>query len=426
MALPPLSLTLWCLPPRETPVHVIEAEPIRVADPAFVRACAVVRTCVRVDPPRRPRFVLRVGRAARRCAPPGPAGDRRWGRCARGELRGEGIWRAHRDGRAPRAPPVPAGRRRRAPLSGVRRREQSCVPRVRRSSPLWSKGSRSTRRSSTFGGWSGSRARRPRSRCGCVAPSSSRSACRSRSASPARSFSRRWRARWRSPTDCSSCPPDGELGFLHPLPVERLWGVGQVTADKLRRRGITTVGQVAALPEAALVWMLGRASGRHLHALAHNRDPRPVVARRRRGSVGSQCALGRSKRSPGEVEAILMALVDGVARRLRAGRRVCRTVVLRMRFDDYSRATRSQTLARPTAHTGTILAAAQELLATARPLIAEKGLTLVGVSVANLLDEVPMQLVLPFDEPTWRSTRPSTGCGSDSGRRPSRARCCSG
>ena len=193
-------------------------------------------------------------------------------------------------------------------------------------------------------------------------------------------------------------PCDQELAFLHPLPVERLWGVGQVTADKLRRRGITTVGQVARLPEPALVWMLGRAAGRQLHALAHNRDPRPVVARRRRGSVGSQCALGRSKRSPGEVEAILIALVDGVARRLRAGHRVGRTVVLRLRFDDYSRATRSKTLARPTAHTGTILAAAQELLAAARPLIAERGLTLVGVTVANLRDEAPLQLVLPFDD----------------------------
>ena len=147
-------------------------------------------------------------------------------------------------------------------------------------------------------------------------------------------------------------PPDGELEFLHPLPIERLWGVGPVTAEKLRRRGITTVGQVAGIPEPALVWMLGRASGRHLHALAHNRDPRPVVRRRRRRSIGSQCALGRGRRSPEEIDAILIALVDGVARRLRRARRVGRTVVLRLRFDDFTRATRSRTLPRPTAHTG--------------------------------------------------------------------------
>ena len=193
-------------------------------------------------------------------------------------------------------------------------------------------------------------------------------------------------------------PPDGELEFLHPLPIERLWGVGPVTAEKLRRRGITTVGQVAGIPEPALVWMLGRASGRHLHALAHNRDPRPVVRRRRRRSIGSQCALGRGRRSPEEIDAILIALVDGVARRLRRARRVGRTVVLRLRFDDFTRATRSRTLPRPTAHTATLLAALQELLAAARPLVAERGLTLVGVSVANLDDDLPRQLILPFDD----------------------------
>ena len=192
-------------------------------------------------------------------------------------------------------------------------------------------------------------------------------------------------------------PADGELEFLHPLPVERLWGVGPVTAEKLRHRGITTVGQVAGIPEPALVWMLGRASGRHLHALAHNRDPRPVVRRRRRRSIGSQCALGRG-RSPEEVDAILIALVDGVARRLRRARRVGRTVVLRLRFDDFTRATRSRTLPRPTAHTATLLAALQELLAAAQPLVAERGLTLVGVAVANLDDDLPRQLVLPFDD----------------------------
>src|SRR5262249_25154240 len=94
--------------------------------------------------------------------------------------------------------------------------------------------------------------------------------------------------------------PDAELAFLHPLPVERLWGVGTATADKLRALGITTVGEVAELGEALLVSLLGRATGRQLHALAHNRDPRPVQPRRRRGSIGSQRALGRRPRPPSE------------------------------------------------------------------------------------------------------------------------------
>jgi DNA polymerase IV len=192
-------------------------------------------------------------------------------------------------------------------------------------------------------------------------------------------------------------PPDRELDFLHPLPVERLWGVGPVTADKLRELGITTVGEVARIPEAVLVSMLGRAAGRQLHALAHNRDPRPVHARRRRRSMGSQRALGRSPRSPAAVEADLVALVDRVTRRMRAAGRFGRTVMLRLRFDDFSRATRSRTLPRATAQTETILAAARKLLITARPMIERQGLTLVGVTVANLDDEAVDQLTLPLD-----------------------------
>ena len=192
-------------------------------------------------------------------------------------------------------------------------------------------------------------------------------------------------------------PPDRELEFLHPLPVERLWGVGAVTAAKLRDRGIRKVGQVAGLAEGALVSMLGRASGRHLHALAHNLDPRPVQVGRRRGSIGSQHALGRSPKSPESVDASLIALVDRVTRRMRAARRAGRTVMLRLRFDDFSRATRSHTLSEATAHTQTILETARGLLMTAMPLIERQGITLVGVAVGNLEDDSAVQLALPFD-----------------------------
>jgi DNA polymerase-4 len=129
-------------------------------------------------------------------------------------------------------------------------------------------------------------------------------------------------------------PTDRELAFLHPLPVEHLWGVGPVTANKLQDRGIATVGEVAMLAEAVLISMLGRGSGRHLHALAHNRDPRPVQVGRRRGSIGSQHALGRSPKSPGDVDAVVVGLVDRVTRRMRTGGRVGRTVTLRLRFNE--------------------------------------------------------------------------------------------
>jgi DNA polymerase-4 len=192
-------------------------------------------------------------------------------------------------------------------------------------------------------------------------------------------------------------PPGGELAFLHPLPVERLWGVGRVTADRLRDAGIRTVGEVALRAEAALVSILGLATGRHLHALAHNRDPRPVQAGRRRGSIGSQRALGRGPRSPDAVDAVVLGLVDRVTRRMRDAGRVGRTVVLRLRFDDFSRVTRSHTLPAATAHTQTILATVRALLTTAMPLIERQGLTMVGVAVSNLDDDDARQLALPLD-----------------------------
>jgi DNA polymerase-4 len=191
-------------------------------------------------------------------------------------------------------------------------------------------------------------------------------------------------------------PPEHELDFLHPLPVGRLWGVGPITAAKLHERGIWTVGEVAALPEGVLVSILGPAAGRHIHALAHNRDPRPVERGRRRRSIGSQRAFGRRRRSPEADDADLVAIVDRVTRRMRKAGRLGRTVVLRMRFDDFSRATRSHTLPRATAHTPTVLATARTLLASAEPLIERRGITLIGVAVANLDDDGAVQLELPF------------------------------
>ena len=190
--------------------------------------------------------------------------------------------------------------------------------------------------------------------------------------------------------------PDRELAFLHPLPVERLWGVGAVTAAKLHARGIWFVGEVARLDEAELVRVLGAGTGRHLHALAHNRDPRRVEVGRRRGSIGSQHALGRGPKSAATVDAVLVGIVDRVTRRMRAASRVGRTVVLRLRFDDFTRATRSRTLDQATAHTATVLATARDLLREVAPVIEQRGLTLVGLAVANLSDGRAVQLALPF------------------------------
>jgi DNA polymerase-4 len=191
-------------------------------------------------------------------------------------------------------------------------------------------------------------------------------------------------------------PAGEELAFLHPLPVERVWGVGPVTAGKLHARGLTTVGQVAALGEADLVAVLGPAAGRHLHALAHNRDPRRIRVGRRRRSIGTQRALGRRARSPAELDTILVGLVDRLAGRLRKAGRICRTITLRLRFDDFARATRSQTLPEPTDETATMLTTLRGLLAAAMPAIQSRGLTLMGITFSNLDDEDD-QLVLGPD-----------------------------
>ncbi len=193
-------------------------------------------------------------------------------------------------------------------------------------------------------------------------------------------------------------PVDDELGFLHPLPVERLWGVGKVTSKKLRERSLTTVADVARLDEDALIAILGRASGRHLHALAHNRDPRPVEVGRRRHSIGTQRALGRRPRSPDQLDVDLIALVDRLARRLRNAHRVTRTVTLRLRFDDLTRVTRSHTLHESTTHTVTLLTAGRALLADALPLIEERGITLIGITFSSLSNDDAVQMALPFDK----------------------------
>jgi DNA polymerase-4 len=194
-------------------------------------------------------------------------------------------------------------------------------------------------------------------------------------------------------------PPGRELAFLHPLPVRRLWGVGAKTAEKLHCHGIETVAEVAELGETTLAALVGGAMGRQLYRLSRNIDRRRVVTGARRRSVGAQRALGRAGNtmSAAEVDAVVINLVDRITRRMRNANRTGRTVTLRLRFDDFGRATRSHTMPRATASTEPILAAARELVASAGPLIADRGLTLVGFAVSNIDRDGARQLELPFD-----------------------------
>ncbi|QKJ18025.1 DNA polymerase IV [Microbacterium hominis] len=194
--------------------------------------------------------------------------------------------------------------------------------------------------------------------------------------------------------------PEREEAFLLPLPVERLWGVGKVTAEKLHGLGIHTVGELAELEASAAERLLGKATGAHVHALARLRDPRPVDTTRRRGSIGSQRALGNRPRTADELEVILTQIVDRLARRLRDRDRVCRTVVLRLRFSDYAKATRSRSVRIATDRTAVLLGVAQGLLAAAMPEIAERGITLIGVSLSQLghVDSVPPELPIDWSD----------------------------
>jgi DNA polymerase-4 len=200
------------------------------------------------------------------------------------------------------------------------------------------------------------------------------------------------------PDGLLAVPPDGEESFLHPLPVERLWGVGAITAAKLHAEGIRTIGELAAREEIELSATVGKAASRHLWALANLLDPRPVEVGRRRRSIGSQCAIGRPgrRKSRAELDALLAGLVDRVARRLRAGERIGQTFTLRLRFDDFSRATRSATLRHSTATTATWLETGRRLLADNWALIEEQGCTLIGVTISGLVDGRSEQLELPL------------------------------
>lgn len=190
--------------------------------------------------------------------------------------------------------------------------------------------------------------------------------------------------------------PDAEVAFLHPLPIEALWGVGKVTTAKLNEIGIRTVGDVARTSQVRLAPLIGESAAAHLLDLANGRDPRPVEPRERRKSIGAQSAFQRGSRDSDQVDSLAAALVDRTARRLRKAGRATRTVSVGFRFGDFTRASRARTLPFPTDETEVILAAVRELLEASREEIHEKDLTLIGISLGNLRGADTVQMALPI------------------------------
>ena len=177
--------------------------------------------------------------------------------------------------------------------------------------------------------------------------------------------------------------PGEELAFLHPLPVQALWGVGPATLAKLERYGLRTVGDLAALPEATLVAALGDAHGRHLHALAWGRDDRGVVPDQKLKSVGHEETYATDHHDVASLRREAVRLGDAVAARLRKHGIAGRTVTIKVRFHDFQTITRSHTLAVPVDTGPAVARAAAALLDQVDP---SPGVRLFGVTVSNLVD----------------------------------------
>ena len=190
--------------------------------------------------------------------------------------------------------------------------------------------------------------------------------------------------------------PGTELDFLHPLPVEAMWGVGRITAARLHRFGIFTIGDLAALPRGALSSSLGPWASGSLHALAWNRDPRMVRGGRRAGSVGSQQALGRGLTDPEELSVVVLGLADRIGRRARKKDRSGSTLTMRVRFPGPRIISRSHTLPSPTSSTAALAELGGVLLQRAIDG-EEEPVTLVGMSLSNLTTDEFLQLELEVD-----------------------------
>lgn len=189
-----------------------------------------------------------------------------------------------------------------------------------------------------------------------------------------------------------------ELDFLHPLPVEALWGVGKVTAGRLHRLGIKTIGELSEVRASVLTPYLGPGAAGSLRSLSWNQDPRPVRGGRRAGSVGSQQALGRGLNDRDEMAVVVLGLADRVGRRLRAKDRMGATLTVRLRFPGPRSVTRSHTLTSPTGSTAALSNLGMVLVDRALEENRGETVTLIGLSVSNLTTEDSRQLELDLGE----------------------------
>lgn len=188
--------------------------------------------------------------------------------------------------------------------------------------------------------------------------------------------------------------PEGLLAFLHPLPMTRLWGVGEATREALASMGLSTIGDVARYPESALVGRLGAITGHHLAALARGEDSREVVPESDPVSVGHRETFDDDLDDRGDLAVVLLDQADRVASRLRANHLRARAVVLAIKYDDFREISRRITLDAPTSNGDVLGRTAIELLGKV-PIEPRKGsrVRLCGVTATGLEPrDAPRQL----------------------------------
>lgn len=195
---------------------------------------------------------------------------------------------------------------------------------------------------------------------------------------------------------------DKVIEFLHPLPINALWGVGEKTAEQLARLGLQKVGDIATTPLSTLTRVVGQATAEHLYELSWGRDPRTVTPQQVEKSISNERTFDHDVDDEEFVLSQILDLSDKVARRLRAGSFTARTVSIKVRFADFSTITRSKSL-------GSATDVSHEIYAVARSLyealhLQRARVRLVGVKADGLSDSGEVQMTLSQRESGWRET----------------------
>jgi DNA polymerase IV len=203
------------------------------------------------------------------------------------------------------------------------------------------------------------------------------------------------------PNGILEIPADRILNFLHPLPVNAIWGVGPKTAETLERLGLRTVADIANLPRATLIRALGQASGASLYELAWGRDYRDVTPNEPDKSISAAETFAQDIDDPEEILQEFLRLTEKAAARLRENNYYAKTISIKVRFSDFSTISRSKTLPLPIDSTHEIYEIAKTLYLALN--LDRARLRLVGISLDNLSEAAPEQLLLGAREKGWRA-----------------------